>query len=216
MATTIPNHSILPLEESDIPSLARHVQASKLELSINRFLWKDWPNEAGQAVNSRQAIEGSFARSDSDRFKVVKDDTGEIVGHLVITHKRPVPQEEGGNPVKPEVQKEMNPEILDWVIRASASNQKLVKDREHLVITHFYVAPSSRKQGIASSLIRLVIQKGKEAALPVFAGVEPQALSLLLAHGFKEIGYSDIDLSKFAPENCGWGVFRLTAVILEH
>jgi len=73
------NYSILPLLESDLPTLAQFVQESKLGLTINRLLFKDWPNEAAQRENYSKAMESNFADPDAERFKVVDNESGLVV-----------------------------------------------------------------------------------------------------------------------------------------
>jgi predicted N-acetyltransferase YhbS len=76
-----------------------------------------------------------------------------------------------------------------------------------------YVKPSSRRQGIGSGLVTLALQKAKEASVPCFISAEPQARPLYLKLGFKDTEHFDIDLREYVPENCGFGVFRISGMI---
>ena len=60
------------------------------------------------------------------------------------------------------------------------------------------------------------LERAKKEGLPVFLISEPQARDFFLSEGFLETGYVDIDLSRHAPPNCGYGIFRLTSMIFEN
>lgn len=64
-------------------------------------------------------------------------------------------------------------------------------------------------------MVQLAIEKAKDMGLPIFVSSEPQARSLFVKAGFKETSFFDIDLSPRAPEHCGFGVFRLSGLIME-
>jgi hypothetical protein len=89
MAT--PKHSISAVEKANLPTLATLVAASKLSLTINRLLFKDWPNHAAQKPLYTGAVEGGFADPSVTNLKVVDNGSGEIVGYLGLTRKRPAP-----------------------------------------------------------------------------------------------------------------------------
>ncbi|KAH8893671.1 hypothetical protein GQ53DRAFT_840042 [Thozetella sp. PMI_491] len=219
MPTTIPGHSILPITAADLPTHADNLRESKLNLSINRFLYKNWPNETAQSKQYSDAVKGALGNPDCESLKVIEDTTGEIVAQLFLTRMRPVEEKEPSSEDKASTSNSAPdyfvPEILAWVMEANAHINTPVKNREHLSVTEVYVRPSSRHQGIGSSLINLCLDRGKEAGLPVFAGTEPQARPFFLKLGFKDTGHFDIDLSKHAPENCGYGLFRLSGMIVE-
>lgn len=46
-----PGYTLRPVQSSDIPVLGDLLYNSKLALTINRLLFKDWPNEAAQRRN---------------------------------------------------------------------------------------------------------------------------------------------------------------------
>jgi hypothetical protein len=86
------NHSIHPVLSTDLPTLAQFLQESKLGLTINRLLFKDWPNEAAQRAIYTNAVASGFKNPQVQSFKVVDDDDDEaglIIGHLVVSRKRP-------------------------------------------------------------------------------------------------------------------------------
>jgi hypothetical protein len=132
----IPNHTVSNFAEADLLTIAKHLRESKLELAINRFLFKDWPNEEAQTANYNRAIESGFKNPDSEKLKVVDDTTGKIVAHLVVTHKKPSKENKkatGGDPdAPPPVPDYFNSEILNWVITASSGIEEVVKDIEYL------------------------------------------------------------------------------------
>jgi hypothetical protein len=73
-------------------------------------------------------------------------------------------------------------------------------------LTHIFVAPSHRKQGIGSSLVRLAADKAKATGLPLSVSSEPGASGFFLKHGFTETKHVDVDLSQWTPPNSEWGV----------
>jgi hypothetical protein len=133
---SIPNHSILPVSASDLPTLAQFLRSSKLQLAINRFLFKDWPNEAAQIANYTSTVESGFKDPDpsTDRLKVVNDKSGEIVAHLVLTRKRPsstkasTDQEDENQNVPDGV----DPEVFTMVTKAVTEVDQEMEGIDHL------------------------------------------------------------------------------------
>lgn len=133
MSVTIPNHSILPISQTDLPTIAEFLLASKLSLAINRFLFKDWPNESAQTAQYTRTIKGGFQDPTSEVLKVVHDATGEMVAHLVLTHKKPATEPSGvAATQEPSVPEGMVPEVFNSVIKASGQIQDAVSGVEHL------------------------------------------------------------------------------------
>lgn len=83
-----PNYPILSVSEADLPTIAGFVRASKLQLAINRFLIKDWPNDAVQLAQSTNAVQSSFKDPLVTFAKAVDEKSGDIVGHLVLTRRK--------------------------------------------------------------------------------------------------------------------------------
>jgi hypothetical protein len=84
------NYDILPLLLEDLPTLAHFVQESKLGLTVNRLLFKDWPNDAAQKANYSKAVESNFDNPLTERWKVIDNESGSTVGHLVLTRILPL------------------------------------------------------------------------------------------------------------------------------
>jgi hypothetical protein len=81
-----------PVTEQDIPIVSRAVYSSKLPLTINRLLYKNWPNEDAQMKQGTNAVTSSLKNPLTEIFsKVVDGETGEIVGHVVLTRQVPAP-----------------------------------------------------------------------------------------------------------------------------
>jgi hypothetical protein len=78
-------YSIIPATPADLPTISSFVNISKQPLVINRLLWKDWPNEENQKAQCVRAVEGAWKDPLSETFKVIEDESGEIVGHLVLS-----------------------------------------------------------------------------------------------------------------------------------
>lgn len=94
--TTYTNYTIHPLTHPDLPTLAHFVQDSKLGLPINRLLFKDWPAHSIQREHYLRNVSANFENPDVERFKVIDDESGSMIGHLVLTRKRPGGGEGGG------------------------------------------------------------------------------------------------------------------------
>jgi hypothetical protein len=56
-------------------------------------------------------------------------------------------------------------------------------------------------------------KKAKQKGLPLFVVSEPQARTFFVKLGFQDTHHVDMDLEKYAPEHCGFGNFRLSAMI---
>jgi hypothetical protein len=84
-------HTISPLTPADHPAMAISLFEAKLPLTINRLLWQSWPNEEGQMAQYARTAETSSQNADMERLKVVDDASGNMIGHVVVTRKRPNP-----------------------------------------------------------------------------------------------------------------------------
>lgn len=80
-------HSVQPFVRADVSTQANFLVAAKLQLPINRFLFKDWPNEPAQRRVYTDAAKGNFEGAENTCLKVVNDASGEMVGYIVITHR---------------------------------------------------------------------------------------------------------------------------------
>lgn len=143
---TAPSYTIRPVEYSDIPELGDLLYTSKLALTINRLLFKNWPNEAVQRQNYLGALEGIEVDSPDSRT-VVDNVTGKVIGHLALNRYRPV--EEPEQP-REEIQKQeppdfFVPEVVTAVLEAVATIKEEVKttDRygKHLSCFLFPIVP---------------------------------------------------------------------------
>jgi predicted N-acetyltransferase YhbS len=81
-------------------------------------------------------------------------------------------------------------------------------------LTHIFVKPTYRRKGIGSQLVRIAVDKAAEAGIPFSVCSEPAAHDFFLKLGFKDTVHGDIDLRKWAPENSGFGNFRLYGMVL--
>lgn len=77
------------------------------------------------------------------------------------------------------------------------------------------VEPSHQRQGVGSSLLQIALDKSKAAGIPLAVSAEAPAYGFFEKLKFRETTHVDIDLRKYAPANSGFGVFRLTGMILE-
>lgn len=129
-----PTIEILPVYSGDLPTLADFLYTSKLSLSINRLLYKDWPNEAAQRTNYAGAIEGGFKDPASECLKAVDGETGDVLGFVVLTKRLSQKVEQvGGNgqAEAPKVPESMNPVVFRAVVQASAELGGETKSIDH-------------------------------------------------------------------------------------
>jgi hypothetical protein len=140
---SIPNHSILPVSASDLPTLANFVRLSKLPLTINRLLFKDWPNESAQIAVYTNSVESAFKDPSIDFLKVVDDISGEILGHLVLTRKRSdnteLSKREGEGEGNQQIPDGFEPEVYAAVVSAGTEVHKAVEGIDHFgrLILHY-------------------------------------------------------------------------------
>lgn len=78
-------YSILAATHDDLAVLAAYLQASKLNLAINRFLYDDWPNNAVQKAKYTSAIAGSLDDPATISLKVVNTTAGELIAYMFLT-----------------------------------------------------------------------------------------------------------------------------------
>jgi hypothetical protein len=136
------NYSAQPVTSEDLPTLIQFLHESKLALTINRLLWKDCPNDICQRPQYINAIESSFKSESCEVFKAVDDESGAIVGHLVLTLRKPASseikaavEERDG---KPKIPNGINEELLAAVAKF-ATEVGMLRDVEHLgeIFKHF-------------------------------------------------------------------------------
>ncbi|KAB8356537.1 hypothetical protein FH972_024121 [Carpinus fangiana] len=233
---SIPNHSILPSTEADVATLASFVQESKLQLAINRFLIIDWPNEPVQQALYTSAVESALKDPQVDTMKVVDDRSGDIVASMVLSRRsgdqaKVSTADAEGSPAVPHG---VNPDVFSVVMDSVKEINEGLEGIEHLgmtcnftrpaasdqgtnqrlELTHICVAPSSRRQGIGSQLMRLAVDKATAARLPLITCSEPPAHEFFLKQGLIDTKWVDIDLRKWAPDHAGYGVFRISGMSL--
>lgn len=127
-------YHILPVEPLDLPILAEFVYHSKLNLTINRLVYKDWPNEVAQRHQYALAVEGGFNNPKTESLKVV-DASGEIVGYLALTRIHPTNANEPADEDKWSQQQSatdvFNQDALNAVIQGVAELAEVTKTMDH-------------------------------------------------------------------------------------
>jgi hypothetical protein len=74
-------------EEKDIQVLGDLLLRSKLSLSVNRLLWKNWPNETAQREQYTAAVASALKHPNMLDLKATDSQTGQIVGYTCLTKK---------------------------------------------------------------------------------------------------------------------------------
>lgn len=131
-----PSFSIRPVESSDIPTLGDWLAASKLALTINRLIFKDWPNEATQKPIYMDSVAGALKDATIESLKVVDDESGDILGYLALSRKRLAKIElstdeanEDNEDEKQSVSSALVPDVYEAVMKAVT---ELVKETEEI------------------------------------------------------------------------------------
>ncbi|KAH6972181.1 acyl-CoA N-acyltransferase [Ilyonectria sp. MPI-CAGE-AT-0026] len=212
-------YHILPVESSDLATLAEFVYESKLNLTINRLLYKDWPNEVAQRHQYALAVEGGFKNPETESLKVV-DASGEIVGYLALTRIHPKSTEKPVDEDKWSQQQSatdvFNQDVLNAVIQGVAEVAEVTQTMDRYEVTYIYVKPSYRRQKIGAQLIQEGFNRAKAAGVPLVVATEPAAYDFFAKLGFKDTKYVDFDLRKWASPYSGFGIFRLAGMIWSH
>lgn len=87
-------------------------------------------------------------------------------------------------------------------------------------MTYICTAPFHKRRGVGWSLLQPCLDMaraeggGGGAGLPVCVCSEPAAREFFESAGFQGQWHYDIDLAKFAPQDSGYGLFRLTGMVL--
>ncbi|KAI0424387.1 hypothetical protein F5Y09DRAFT_324553 [Xylaria sp. FL1042] len=218
----VPNYSVVPATEDDIPILGDFLQDSKLQLAINRFLILDWPNFPFQKAHYTNAIKGGLSNPRTTSLKVIDNTSGKLVAQLVYTKKVSPPGEgessttEGnGGEANNEVPVGIVPDVYWAVMDAVKELEPNLETDEYIELTHMYVEPSSRRRGIGSRLLQIVEEAAAAENLPLTLFAEPNHHDFFVGHGFRDVKDVDIDLRKWAAPLSGYGVFRVSRMIFE-
>jgi hypothetical protein len=135
MSTSSPSYTLTPFSPTHIPQTSELLFTSKLGLTINRLLFKNWPNEAVQRRNYSSVLE-SLPRSGVEALSVLDEDSGEVLGHLCITRKRAVEKKEENKGEEKAVEEQevpdfFNPEVLS-AVQAAVSELSSGLSVDHL------------------------------------------------------------------------------------
>lgn len=82
-------------------------------------------------------------------------------------------------------------------------------------MTSFGVLPQYQGRGYGSILLAKCNEIADEKKLPLFLTALPGAYELYLRHGFVEVAYGEIDLTKWAKPHTGYGTYRNIAMVRE-
>ncbi|KAI3328154.1 hypothetical protein F4824DRAFT_430560 [Ustulina deusta] len=218
----IPNHSVVPITKDDIPTIGTFLQNSKLQLAINRFLVHDWPNFPLQKAHYTRAIEGGVSNPQTTSLKVINHTSGQPVAHLFYTKKasrfaendKPAARKKEEQ-TKNEVPVGFAPEVYWAAMNAAKSLEPNFDTDEYIELTHLYVEPSSRRQGIGSWLLQIAQEAAMDAKLPLTMCSEPNNHDFFANRGFKDTKNADLDLRNWAASLSGYGVFRISRMVLK-
>ena len=133
---SVPTFSVVPVTKSDLPAIARLVHLCKLALPINRLLFENWPNDAVQKPLYTGAVKSSFDNEAVKCQKAVNDESGELVGYIATTRKRPRNTEAQDHEDKeteiPAVPDGVNAEVMAAVSAATSQTACSMIEVDHL------------------------------------------------------------------------------------
>ncbi|KAI0856461.1 hypothetical protein F4860DRAFT_506674 [Xylaria cubensis] len=203
---SVPNHRVVPMTVDDIPIISSFLQDSKLQLAINRFVIKDWPNPPAQSALYTKAVEGALSNPQATSLKVVDDVSKQPVAYLFYT-KQKVPSADR------EVPAGVVPEVFWAVTRATQELHSDFQNEEFIALTHVYVKPSSRRRGIGTWLLQMAQKHAADEKLPLRITAEPNHHDFFVNRGFRDIKHVDVDLTEWAAPLSGYGTFRLWSMV---
>ncbi|KAF2971634.1 hypothetical protein GQX73_g2032 [Xylaria multiplex] len=214
---SVPNHSVVPITKDDVPIIGGYLQASKLQLSINRFLINDWPNFPLQNAHYTSVIASSLANPQMTCLKIVNDTSQQPVAHLFYTRKSSrsmgrdrLSTEESGGEGSRKVPVGFVPDVYQTVMDFAQELQPEFDTEEFIELTHLYVEPSSRGQGMGSWLLQIARQAATDAKLPFTLCSEPTHHDFFVSRGLRDVKTVDVDLRKWAASLSGYGIFRMS------
>ena len=233
--TMPPALSLLPVEQADLPTLRDLVHSCKLPLAINRLIIKDWPNEPVQKRQDFASVNGAFESPTVEDLKLVDDETGDIIGCLVLRHDEAKDAGNGGEAIaepaltaQDSVPEGVDPDVMKAMLAATATVEAATNEAHlstHLPTTsrcranscpeivYICVKQSRRRQGAGSVMMKACKAKARSSGLPLVICAEPAAVAFLTKQGFGETAHGDIDLSQFVVPMSGFGIFGLTGMI---
>ncbi|KAI1274707.1 hypothetical protein F5Y07DRAFT_372597 [Xylaria sp. FL0933] len=218
----VPNYSVAPITKDDVPTIGGFLQDSKLQLAINRFLIVDWPNNSFQKAHYTDAIKGGLSNPRTTSLKVTDNTSGQIVAHLFYTKKASSPGEGQSSATEGDGEQANNqapdgivPDVYLAVMDAVKELEPNLDTDEYIELTHLYVEPSSRRQGIGSWLLQIIQEAAAAEKLPLTLFAEPNHHDFFVSHSFRDVKHVDIDLQKWAAPLSGYGVFRVSRMVFE-
>ena len=126
-------YTIRPFEAGDVAETGELLFTQKLGLTINRLLFKNWPNEEVQLKNYTSTLANLDAAT-MESLTVVENASGDIVGHLSMTRKKPAPEtdENPGNGREGEIPDHFNADVLSTVMEVASELDAVMKDTDHI------------------------------------------------------------------------------------
>lgn len=129
-------YTIRPFEAGDVAATGELLFTQKLGLTINRLLFKNWPNEEAQRKNYTRTV-ANLDPGTMEALTVVENASGEIVGHLTMTRKKPAPKDEGpgsgnDNGKDKEIPDYFNADVLSTVMKVAKELDAVMKDTDHI------------------------------------------------------------------------------------
>ncbi|KAI0206890.1 hypothetical protein F4808DRAFT_454805 [Astrocystis sublimbata] len=221
---SVPRHQLAPITVDDIPLVSSFLQDSKLQLAINRFVIKDWPNPSFQNAHYTKAIQGGLTNPQTTCLKVVNEVSQQAVAYLFYTRENTKKQSHSENPGGSDVgdEKRNKKEVPDGIVpdvywAVTDAFEELQSDfgtEDFIGVTHIYVEPSSRQQGIGTWLLNVAREHAIEQKLPFRIIAEPNHHKFFENRGFEDVRSVDIDLTRWAPPLSGYGTFRISSMLM--
>ncbi|KAI0386480.1 hypothetical protein F5Y04DRAFT_290094 [Hypomontagnella monticulosa] len=193
---------------ADIPTLSRHIEACKQELSS----MPGRPSDATQFVTS--SLEDIFTTC----LKAVETTSARIVGQLFVTSGGGDGGGSGGTRDRRGSIGTVRPcQFLQAPVtsaeEAIAQAMRWLRPDirgDYLELVHIYVDPAYRRQGIGTQLVRLCRDRARFDRLPLSVCTQPKCHEFFLNRRFGEAKRSDIDLRAATDGHARFGVIRFS------
>ena len=117
--------TIEPAERSDSAVFTDYLFTSKLDLTVNRLLYKDWPNEDAQRAHYADAVERGW--NDGMSYYKAVDKRGHILGFVALERKLAATD---GKAVSATCPESMNVAVFEAVTEAAQKIDKAADGEE--------------------------------------------------------------------------------------
>lgn len=108
------------VQENNLDELTSLLHGTKLALSINKLIIKDWPNDRVQQRLYRGAVEGALHTELIEDWNAIDQESGDIVGYIAHTIQESKDKGDSApESIKEQVPEGIVPEVHEAVTQAT-------------------------------------------------------------------------------------------------